>query len=361
MNDVTVVGFGNIGSAIAPLVARMPDVTGVTLVDPQRYEHANLLTQSIDAAALGRPKVEVQAERIRAINPDIRVRTIEASVGDVPLWSLDARVLLACVDSRGARQAVNRIAWRLGRPWIDAAVDAVSLTRVTSYVPADGAPCLECGWHEGSYALLEQEYACNDPREAVPATGAPAELGALAASLQASRLRRLLTGGIHDVREIAGVQQMLDTDSLSQHVHRFQYNEACLFDHRTWSPDFLPLEPERHTLDDLFDALGGAGDRSVGIEGHAFVTGLNCVDCGGRSELGLSLDCRLSEQQRTCACGGRMFTPGFFSFEALSRSNLPRPGLDLKLADLGLRRGDVLTISDDAGVAGHAGIGEPVR
>ena len=77
----------------------------------------------------GRPKVEVQAAVIHAINQQIQVDAIEAPVENVPLGHMDSTVLVSCVDNRSARQTINRVAWRHGIPWIDAAVDMAILTR----------------------------------------------------------------------------------------------------------------------------------------------------------------------------------------------------------------------------------------
>lgn len=52
-----------------------------------------------------------------------------------------------------------------------------------------------------------------------------------------------------------------------------------------------------------------------------------------------------------------MFATGFFSFEAINRSDLPSWKLGLKLADLGFRYGDVITVDDASGKSCHLGIG----
>ena len=69
MNTVTIIGLGTIGSAVASLVARMPEVSQITLVDPDVYTEPNLVNQAIDISAPGNTKVEVQAALIHAINP----------------------------------------------------------------------------------------------------------------------------------------------------------------------------------------------------------------------------------------------------------------------------------------------------
>ena len=233
MASATLIGLGNIGSALAQLVARMPGISALTLVDPDVYSESNLSTQAIDGAASGKPKVTVQAALISAINPQISVEPIQDRVENVPLAVLRSSVLISCVDNRRARQTINRISWRCGSPWIDAAVDAPSLVRVNTSMPGESA-CIECGWTEISYELLEQDYACNVGSEiSVPATAAPAELGTLAASLQAAELRKLLSGATNGA-SLVGAQVMLDTATHMTHLSRFERNEHCRFDHERW-------------------------------------------------------------------------------------------------------------------------------
>ncbi len=356
MTTATIIGLGTIGSAVASLVARMPRISGVTLVDPDAYAEANLSTQAIDSSAPGRPKVEVQAALIHAINPLIEVEAIEERVENVPLAILRSSVLVSCVDNRRARQSINRIAWRCGSPWIDAAVDAASLVRISAYTPSHSAPCLECAWDQASYELLEQEYPCDAGGVSAPATEAPAELGALAASLQAAELRKLL-GGATNGATLVGAQVMLDTATHARHLSRFERNEQCRFDHESWEIDTVDLEPQENTLRDLFDAVDPGPDQTVKLEGHSFATYVDCVACGRRSSVGLSLYRRLSAADRICSCGGRMFATGFFSFEAIRRSELSGMNLGLKLAALGFQAGEVISVADASGSEHHLEIG----
>ena len=335
----------------------MPHITAVTLVDPDAYTESNLLTQAIDSSAISEPKVEVQAALIHAINPLIRVEPIEERVENVPFANLRSSVFASCVDNRSARQTINRIAWRCGIPWIDGAIDGVSLVRIGAYKPSQSAPCLECGWDEGSYELLEQEYPCNAGDLSAPATDAPAELGALAASLQAAELRKLWNDEVGDTT-LVGAQLMLDTATHTRHLSRFTRNEQCRFDHEIWEMKAVALKPREHTLANLFDAVGSKSDLVVRLEGQYFATYLDCIEGGRSSSVGLSIYGRLSAGDRTCNCGGRMFAAGFFSFEAIRKSELSPRSLRLKLAVLGFHSGDVISVANTSGSVRHLEIEE---
>src|SRR5262249_37876691 len=111
---ITVVGAGgNIGSHLVSHLGRLAAVDRVTLIDLQRYEEKNLQGQNITPADVGQPKAEVQARRLRVINPALEVRAIVDDVANVPLGLLRGSAVLGCLDSRAARRAVQFSAWRV--------------------------------------------------------------------------------------------------------------------------------------------------------------------------------------------------------------------------------------------------------
>jgi len=352
MTTVAIIGLGTIGSALAPLAARMTEVSQLTLIDPDSYTESNMVNQSIDVAAPGQPKVQVQADLLRSINPRLKIHAIEDLVENVPHARMVSTILVSCVDNRRARQAINRIAWRCGTPWVDAAVDAASLVRVNAYAPGKSAPCLECAWDERSYDLLEQEYPCDGGDFSVPATATPAELGGLAASLQAGEVRKIL-GGDTNQGSLVGAQLMLDTFTHTSHIGKFRRNKKCRFDHELWSVETLALSPRESTMADLFNALDAGSDSTIRLEDHSFVTYLDCIGCGRRSDIDLSIFGRLGPGDRTCSCGGRKFAPGFFSFETISLSDLSTRNRQLNLATMGFRSGDVISVANGSGKARH--------
>jgi hypothetical protein len=160
--SVVVAGLGNIGSFLAPLLARTPGIARVTLCDPDIYGARQVSGQNIDASAIGRSKVEVQAERMRAIRPDLRVEAFVARVEQLPLGSLIGSIAVSCLDSRVARLRLAARSWRAGCPFVDAAVEggASLLARTTVYLPEEAAACFECAFDDGDYEALEQVLPC---------------------------------------------------------------------------------------------------------------------------------------------------------------------------------------------------------
>ncbi len=79
-SHVCVLGIGGVGSWAAEALARTA-VGGITLVDLDHVAESNINRQlhALDDT-LGMAKVDVMAARIRAINPDCKVQTIEAFI-----------------------------------------------------------------------------------------------------------------------------------------------------------------------------------------------------------------------------------------------------------------------------------------
>ena len=118
MRAVIVAGLGNIGSHLVSLLARIPCIGYLLLIDPDSYEESNIAGQAIARSAIGVPKVEVQAARVRSITPHIEVRAIQDRIENVPAALLKGALLVTGLDSRLARQWAARLAWRLGITFI---------------------------------------------------------------------------------------------------------------------------------------------------------------------------------------------------------------------------------------------------
>ncbi len=336
---VVVVGAGgNIGSHLVPHLGRMPEVSRVTLVDRDTYEATNMAGQDITAREVGRPKAVVQAARLRRINPALRVVAWPQGVEALPLGALRADVIVACLDSRVARQQVNESAWHLGTRWIDAGVEGGQLlARVSIYTPAATAPCLECAWDDHDYAALEQQYPCEGDRRARP-TNAPSSLGAFAAALQAIECRKLLTGS--PVAAVAGRQVLFDLAHHKSYVTAFRRRPACRFvDHTPWTVETLPAHPRDLSIAAALDLAGNG--HGLSVAGARLILRSICTTCG--------LDRAGFRFVRPAAgrcprCGGRLVTPGTEIREELTPDMLPGRRAQRSLASVGVRRQDIVSV-----------------
>jgi molybdopterin/thiamine biosynthesis adenylyltransferase len=357
--SLVVVGAGNIGSHVGRHLARMPEVNRLMLIDKDCYEEKNLRSQDILASDCGKPKAVVQARQVRRIRPDLEVEAVTVPVQEVPLGRLRSTVILACLDTKAARQCVNEAAWHLGIPWIDSGVAADGLlARVNVYVPSTDAPCLECAWDRRDYELLEQSYPC-DPSAVTnrPAgrlagthpTNAPSSLGALAAALQVIELQKLLACS-PDLLP-AGWEVTIDALHHKQRVTAYRRNPQCRFDHKVWRLEQLDRPVSALTVGDFVD--GAVADRapsnsaSLSAAGRPFVRRLTCPRCGAARDL-LRLAGRIPGPLRRCReCGHDMVARGFDLMPRLEHAAVGRALARRKLTSLGFRAGDVVTVEGD--------------
>jgi hypothetical protein len=193
--SVLIAGAGNIGSHLAPLLARA-GVGLLRLVDRDVIEARNLVAQDFRPGDVGRPKAEVLAERLRRRFPRPTIEARACDLEDLPLGEAAVDVVLGALDSRRARQVlVSEMGWPLGVPVVDGGVGEGLLGRVQVFLPGPATACLECTWGRPDYRLLAAEYPClPGERAEAPPTAAPAFLGSFVAGLMTAECLRLLAG-----------------------------------------------------------------------------------------------------------------------------------------------------------------------
>jgi adenylyltransferase/sulfurtransferase len=104
-------------------------------------------------------KVEVVAERLRAINPAVEIVTVCGDIAyDVGLGLLRRQdVVIGCVDSRWARYCINRLCMRVGIPWVDGGIGELE---GTSRVFVPGKNCYACNLGPKGLEELAKRMPC---------------------------------------------------------------------------------------------------------------------------------------------------------------------------------------------------------
>lgn len=143
--ELMVVGCGALGNEVIKNLALM-GAEHLTIVDFDRVEAGNLNRSVLftrEDAEKGRWKVDAIAERLRAMNPRIQIRTIRGDIAyDVGLGLVRRMaVVIGCVDNRWARYCINRLCMRAGIPWVDGGIDTLEGT-VRVFAP--GKNCYAC-------------------------------------------------------------------------------------------------------------------------------------------------------------------------------------------------------------------------
>ena len=142
---VMVVGCGALGNEVLKNLVLM-GVRHIVVVDFDRVEPDNLTRSMLftpDDARQRRRKVDVAAERLKQMNPDMEVETIFGDIAyDVGLGTVRRMdVVIGCVDNRWARYCINRLCMRAGKPWVDGAIDRLE---GTARVFKPGENCYAC-------------------------------------------------------------------------------------------------------------------------------------------------------------------------------------------------------------------------
>lgn len=157
---VLVIGAGALGNEIIKNLALL-GVGQIFVVDLDRIEESNLSRSVLFRATdCGRTKAFVAAESARAIYPGVRVQPFTGNVVyDLGLgvyrW---ADVIIGGLDNREARVAINQAAAKVGKPWIDGAIER--LDGIARVFDAATGPCYECTMSEVDWKMLAARRSC---------------------------------------------------------------------------------------------------------------------------------------------------------------------------------------------------------
>jgi len=141
-----VIGVGGLGAPVATYLTAS-GVGHLTLVDHDTVELTNLQRQPIHTThTLGELKVESARKMLAALNPDVRVSTVNRKLGERELIEAvqATDVVIDCSDNFPTRFAVNRACVAARKPLVSGAV--VRFEGQVSVFRADrpDSPCYAC-------------------------------------------------------------------------------------------------------------------------------------------------------------------------------------------------------------------------
>ncbi len=182
---VAIVGAGGLGCPLAQYLAAA-GIGGLTLVDDDVVDMSNLQRQILFGTAdVGRPKVEVAAERVRAQNPDVDVRTHQMRLDSSN--ALDVfrghDLVIDGTDNFPTRYLTNDACVMLGIPNVYGSI--FRFDGQAGVFDAEHGPCYRCLYPEPP------------PPGSVPSCAEGGVLGVLpgiVALIQATEAVKLLTG-----------------------------------------------------------------------------------------------------------------------------------------------------------------------
>ena len=211
---VCIAGVGGLGSAAATQLAAM-GVGHLRLVDYDVVELSNLQRQHLyDVNAVGYPKVEVAAKRLRDLSPYVEIEPLPVALGAHNAEEIvrGVDVVVDGLDRMTPRYALNRACVKLAVPYVFGA--AVSMYgNVSTMVPQETA-CLEC--FQGS---VDDEALAS-----CAVLGVHPSIIGLIASIEASEATRVVLG---QKPRLAGKLLHCDLESLEFDTVKLARVEDC--------------------------------------------------------------------------------------------------------------------------------------
>ena len=145
---VLIVGCGGLGVPAMSYLAAA-GIGRLGLVDADVLEASNLHRQPLYALAdVGRPKVELAAERLRALNPAVELQThpVRLDARSAPALIVGYDIVLDCTDTIASKLALNDACMRSGQAAVFASV--YQYEGQLQVVRPGRGPCLRCVWPE---------------------------------------------------------------------------------------------------------------------------------------------------------------------------------------------------------------------
>lgn len=224
---VLVVGAGALGNELVKNLV-LAGVGQIDVVDMDRIENSNLARcVFFRPEDTGRLKAEILAERATALNPDSTVRSICDTVQSLgSAMPLDYDIILAGLDNREARRWVGACCRRLGRFWIDGAIEGLQgLVRVFG----PGAACYECTLSERDLEALNHRRSCALLSSADVASGRTptnATTASVVAGLQVQEAIKYLAGHA-DLMSLVGKVWRMEGETMLTSVTEYVEDPYC--------------------------------------------------------------------------------------------------------------------------------------
>ena len=283
---VLVVGAGALGNEILKNLALL-GFLNIVVVDLDTIEASNLSRSVLFRASdIGFSKAAAVARGYCDLLPEATVQPLTANImQDCGLglfaW---ADLILAGLDNREARLWINRAAWKVGRPWIDGAIEGINgVARV--FLPGH-PPCYECTLGETDWAILNRRMSCNlllhdpNPQGRTPTTPT---ISSIIGGIQVQEAVKVL----HQLPTLAGKGYVFEGLNHTSYVVEYTENPDCMSHDTLETIVRLPQRSSEMTLDQLMRR--GQEDLSaseVVVEfSRDVIDRLVCPRCGAEEEV----------------------------------------------------------------------------
>lgn len=328
---VMVVGAGAIGNELIKNLALL-GIGKILIFDMDRIENTNL-TRSVlyRKRDVGRYKAETAAERAMELNPDVKAKAFNLNVIDDVGLGFYRRmdVVLGGLDNREARLSINQSCYKVNKPWIDGAIEALNgFARV--FVPGHGA-CYECTMTETDWMLINKRKSCalltheqmNEGK--VPTTPTSSSV---IAGIQVQEMLKLLHAD-RQLPTLAGKGFVFNGLTHDSYVVEYQEKPDCM-SHDVYEPILeMPWSVSGVTLGEVLSCIRqDMGEKAVIELDREIATEASC-SCGRHKQLLIPVH-KLKGHMLTCECGKQM------SFQSVHSFDGHEPFLDKTPAEIGI-------------------------
>ncbi len=213
-------------------------------------------------------------------------------------------MIFSCLDSRLARRSLNRMCEKVGKPWVDGAMENLQ-GEVNAYLPGTG-PCYECKLTEAARMALAEAASCrgialrNLSRGKVPTTST---MGSIIAALQVQEAVKMLHGDFQNA--LVGKRLVINCTINDFYIVEAERKQKCPGHFRygeiTEEGRFSAGSTSASELLALF-ARDNGQEGAVDL-GREVVIGLRCSSCGETEVLGQPLRKVGQEAARCPRCG----------------------------------------------------------
>lgn len=334
---IVVIGAGALGNELLKNLALL-GVGHVFIADLDRIEKSNLSRSILYRESdCGRMKADVAAERAREIYSGLRTQSFAGNVvHDLGLglyrW---ADVILGGLDNREARVVINQSAARVGKVWIDGAIER--LDGVARVFDAATGPCYECTMSEVDWKMLEARRSCalltRDEMDQgkVPTTPTTASVVAGIQTQEAVKL-------IHGMQTLSGQGFVFDGMGHQSYTVNYSRLADCPAHESFESVEQLPLKVADTRVGEFLDRVrNDLGPQAVIEVNSDLLESLTCMSCGKTERRHSSLG-KVTVSQGRCPDCGQNRTPDVYHTIG------DQPALlDSTIAELGVPPWDILT------------------
>jgi molybdopterin/thiamine biosynthesis adenylyltransferase len=310
---VLVVGAGALGNEIVKNLV-LVGVGTVDVIDMDTIENSNLSRcVFFTAADQGQAKAEVLVRRARELNPDVSLRAIVRPVQTLGSGAIaDYDLVIAGLDNREARLWINSVCRRLGRYWIDGAIEGLQgLARVFG---PEGA-CYECTLSEADMAQLSHRRSCAllSPEDlATGRTPTNATTSSIVAGIEVQEAIKFLSGH-EELLALTGKVWRLEGETMLTSLMHYTENLDCLAHDRIEEMATMP-QPVT-SLEDLITWAQTTGEPVVALDlPDDLLVIPACVTCGGDPVVGVR-SCLPLGSGRCPSCGTDLPAHARTSFE----------------------------------------------